>query len=98
MAKARYGLNIMPDVAPFNIQTATKVLEYSAVGLPIVTTDYKWINDFEENKKCRFFKLNNDLSNLSLEALEQFSFVTPDIKELSWDNIIRESKIFSFLN
>lgn len=97
MSNARYGLNIMPDIKPFNIQTATKVLEYAAIGLPIVTTSYKWINDFEANNKSAFFKIKPDLSNLSLKELDEFTFITPNIEELSWDNIIKKSNIFSFL-
>ncbi len=97
MANARYGLNIMPDEYPFNIQTATKVLEYMAVGLPVVTTNYQWINEFEAQHKGRFFKLSPDMSNLSLDSLSEFEFVTPDIKELSWGNVIEKSNVFSFL-
>ncbi len=97
MAKARYGLNLMPDIYPFNIQTATKVLEYAAVGLPIITTDYQWINEFEAGYQGRCFKLSNDMGNLSLGALNGFDFLTPDIKDLSWENVIEKSGIFSFL-
>ncbi len=97
MANARYGLNLMPDIYPFNIQTATKVLEYAAVGLPIITTDYKWANDFEVSSQGRYFKLSSDMSNLSLDALDSFDFLLPDVSSLRWSNIIEKSGIFSFL-
>lgn len=97
IANARFGLNIMPNIRPFNIQTATKVLEYCAVGLPVVTTNYKWIQNFENTRDANFFKLDNDMSNLSKTALEQHDFRTPNISNLSWDHIIGQSGIFDFL-
>ena len=97
MGKARYGLNIMPDIYPFNIQTATKVLEYAAMGLSIVSTDYQWIRQYEEKYGGRCFKLSSDMRNLSMQALEDFDFVTPDLSSLQWHNIIKQSEIFSFL-
>jgi len=64
--KARFGLNLMPDIYPFNSQTATKVLEYCALGLPVVSSDYKWVRRFEAKRLGRFFFLNKDFSNLTL--------------------------------
>lgn len=98
LSNARYGLNIMPDVFPFNIQTATKVLEYAAIGLPIITTDYQWIRNFEDQHQGKCFKLKSDMSNLSLEALHRFEFKTPNMKNMSWDDVIRNSNVFSFLD
>ena len=43
LLRARAGLNLMPDRLPFSAQTSTKVLEYLAVGLPVVGNDYRWI-------------------------------------------------------
>lgn len=98
LSNARYGLNIMPDIFPFNIQTATKVLEYAAIGLPIITTDYQWVRRFEDEYKGKCFKLNSDMSNLSLEALSRFDFKTPNIENMGWDEVIHGSGLFSFLD
>jgi hypothetical protein len=43
MLRARAGLNLMPGRLPFTQQTSTKVLEYLAVGIPVVSNDYAWI-------------------------------------------------------
>jgi len=43
MLRARAGLNLMPAHLPLTQQTSTKVLEYLAVGLPVVSNDYAWI-------------------------------------------------------
>ncbi len=42
LMRARAGLNLMPDRMPLSQQTSTKVLEYMAVGLPVLTNDYAW--------------------------------------------------------
>lgn len=98
MANARFGLNIMPDKPPFNLQTSTKALEYCAVGLPIITTNYKWINHFESSTGARFFKLDEDLSNLGAQSLSRFKPIVPNVDQFNWEFIIEKSGIFLFLD
>jgi glycosyltransferase involved in cell wall biosynthesis len=40
--RARCGLNLMPDVLPLSEQTSTKMLEYLALGLPVISNPYAW--------------------------------------------------------
>ncbi len=42
LLRARAGLNLMPDRRPLTEQTSTKVLEYLAVGLPVLSNRYAW--------------------------------------------------------
>lgn len=42
LLRARAGLNLMPNRLPLAMQTSTKVLEYLAVGLPVLSNDYAW--------------------------------------------------------
>jgi glycosyltransferase involved in cell wall biosynthesis len=42
LLRARAGLNLMPDVLPLREQTSTKMLEYLALGLPVVSNPYAW--------------------------------------------------------
>lgn len=42
LLRARAGLNLMPNRPPLAKQTSTKVLEYLAVGLPVLSNDYAW--------------------------------------------------------
>lgn len=95
--QARYGLNLMPDRYPFNLQTATKVVEYCALGLPVISTRYRWVEDYAAARKAQFFWLAPDFSNLSKMALSAFDFQTPDVHDLSWDRVIETSGIFDFL-
>jgi len=37
LLRARAGLNLMPDVLPLSEQTSTKMLEYLALGLPVIS-------------------------------------------------------------
>lgn len=43
LLRARAGLNLVPSRLPLSEQTSTKALEYLAVGLPMVSNDYAWI-------------------------------------------------------
>ncbi len=95
--KACYGLNLMPDIYPLNSQTATKVIEYCALGLPVVSSDYKWVRRFESSRQGRFFFLNKDLSNLNVRDIQKFEFCVPNVKDLEWNNLIQASGIFNLL-
>lgn len=97
MAKGRMGLNLIPDHYPFNIQTATKVLEYCALGLSVVSMKYSWIERFMAERGGSFFFLDPDYGNLSMENISGFDFKTPTVEDLRWDDIIRESKVFEFI-
>lgn len=42
LLRARIGLNLMPKVLPLTEQTSTKMLEYLATGLPVISNTYPW--------------------------------------------------------
>lgn len=92
LLSAEYGLNYIPDRYPFNVQTSTKLLEYCAAGLKIVSTSYQWARQFESNYAGNFFYLSNNCINL--DDLEKFKFKTPDVRELEWQKLLAESMIF----
>lgn len=46
LVKCKAGLNFMPKRKPYTNQTSTKVLEYLATGLSVVSDRYSWINKF----------------------------------------------------
>ena len=97
LQKAKYGVNFIPDIEPFNQQTSTKLLEYAANGLPIITTRYHWVQEFEKKYGGRFFYVDEGLSNLTEENLLAFRFITPDISGWTWDNQILNSGVLQFL-
>lgn len=42
LLRARAGLNLVPNVLPLSAQTSTKMLEYLAVGLPVISSRSSW--------------------------------------------------------
>lgn len=91
-SRAIYGINYIPDKYPFNIQTSTKLLEYLALDLKVITTDYKWVRQFEKQHDCSFYKL--DLTNLefNMGKIEKHEFVSNfKAEEFIWDKIIEQA-------
>ena len=98
LCTARFGLNIIPDIYPYHIQTSTKILEYAAIGLPIISNSYPWVRQFEQERGGRFFYLPKDLNRLTLRDIETFDFATPDVSDLRWSYVIERSGVFDFLS
>lgn len=93
-SKAEFGLNYIPDKYPFNIQTSTKLLEYLALGLKIISTDYKWIREFEKKHGCSFYKLDYKNFIFDREQINKFNYKSNfNTNDFLWDNIIDKSGI-----
>lgn len=97
ITQARYAVNYMPNKFPFNIQTSTKLLEYVALGMDIITTNYKWVDEFEKVRGMKFFHISKDCSELDFDKIDKYNFYTKNIKDLSWSNILSRSGIQSRL-
>ena len=48
------GLNFTPDIFPFNVQSSTKTIEYSAAGLGVISNRYIWAETFEKSRFSGF--------------------------------------------
>ncbi|MBG9985129.1 glycosyltransferase [Aerococcaceae bacterium DSM 111022] len=91
-SQASYGINYIPNEYPYNIQTSTKLLEYLALNLKVVTTDYKWVRGFEKKYNNSFFYLsNNKIDFEKLENSELNSYLPKE--NFLWLNIIENSGI-----
>lgn len=97
LLKSRFALNYIPDIAPFNQQTSTKLLEYIACRVPVISTRYPWMTGFEERMGGRYFYLENDLRNFTWENINGFSYNFPDLTEWTWEQQIRNSGVLEFL-
>ena len=85
ITQCRYGLNYTPDVFPFNIQDSTKVIEYSAYNLGVITNRYQWIDDFERERSANFMNLE---SLKTKKDLDLYPFVIPNVADLFWGDLI----------
>ena len=73
--KCVYAINYIPNIYPFNIQTSTKLLEYAAMDLKIITTDYWWVRNFELENNMKFYKIDEDFSNFHYAELTKISAI-----------------------
>lgn len=92
-SKCFAGINYTPDVAPFNRQTSTKVLEYLAMGLPVVSNQYQWIDEFETSTGARFLKYGN--LGEAMQLLYSFDYAIPDMTPYRWSTIFEQSGIYA---
>ena len=93
-SKCKVGLNFTPNIHPLNLQSSTKTIEYCAAGLGVLSSKYKWINNFEIDKKANFMWIN-DLKNKS--DFDKFDFIIPDVRDLSWTNILEKCSFDKFI-
>jgi glycosyltransferase involved in cell wall biosynthesis len=93
-SKGVYGINYVPNKYPYNIQTSTKLLEYLALGLKVITTDYKWVRKFEEKYGCSFYKLDERNFDIDINEVNKYEFISKlNIEDFLWDNVIEKSGI-----
>jgi glycosyltransferase involved in cell wall biosynthesis len=97
LSRATYAVNFIPDEEPFNAQSSTKFLEYAAMKMPVISTNYFWISEFQERYGGNYFLLKEDLSNFTWERLTAFPYEFPKLDSWRWEERIRESGIMDFL-
>ncbi len=56
--QARFGLNYVPDIYPYQFQTSTKLLEYVACGLPVIGNETAWLDSFLANYKFQYHDIH----------------------------------------
>lgn len=91
MSKSRIGLNFCPDKKPWSRQDSTKLIEYCASGLGVITNSYSWVVEFEQDKNASFL----DFSSIeSREQVLSYDYLVPDVTDLSWESILEKSALF----
>lgn len=93
-AKAKFGLNFTPNIYPYNIQTSTKVLEYCAAGLGVISNRYQWIEQFAKERNANFIYTDQ---LLSMSDVQLFDFNIPDVADLEWHRLLGSIKFDDFL-
>lgn len=94
IGKARFGLNFIPDIYPFNVQTSTKVLEYCAAGLGVVTNDYAWVRHFEADRQASFYRIESGFADLRTMSPAAFS---GSVDSLEWSALLERCGLEGFL-
>ena len=97
LRKSAYAINYVPDYSPYIYQTSTKFLEYANLGMPIISSDYTWIREFQKSCGGNYFFIDKDFENFSMNAIQNFSFSRPDLSLWTWDQQIRHSGVLEFL-
>lgn len=101
LRRARCGLNLVPDEVPYSEQTSTKLLEYCAVGLPVLSTDYIWVRRFEQLHAARFAYLPARASVDNYQALLaaplQQPAQAPDLRALAWPNLLGRLRVWQLI-
>jgi hypothetical protein len=90
----RMGLNLTPDVYPYQFQTSTKIIEYCAAGLGVVSNRYSWAEDFCTIRNARFLWLDQATSN---KVIDQFNFVVPNVADLEWNRLLKKAGFADFI-
>ena len=97
LARSVYAINYIPDEEPFNAQTPTKFLEYAAMKIPVISTNYFWISEFQERYGGNYFLLKDDLSNMTWDRITGFPYEFPNLENWRWEERIRASGVLEFL-
>ncbi len=95
--RSRFAINFIIDKEPFNQQTSTKFLEYAALKIPIISTEYEWIKKFQIQYGGEYFYLKNDLSNFNWNEIACHPYSFPQLTEWTWEKQIRKSGVLEFL-
>lgn len=101
LLRARAGLNLMPLRRPLTHQTATKVLEYLAVGLPVLSNDYPWARQIAQQHPQRVRLLQGlDQPLTWRQACAQLPPLMPDRQHLQawcWPQLLRALPLWKSL-
>lgn len=89
----------VPDQLPYTRQTSTKLLEYCAAGLRVVSTDYAWVREFEQQHEARFAYIPYQASVAAYRtcfgpALDQQALQVPDVRSLAWPRLLAGLQIW----
>ena len=90
LSKAEYGINFVPNKYPYSIQTSTKLIEYCAAGLKVITIPTEWCKAFEKSFNAQFYYLEDDFSNFVYNNINNYKYITPDVSKLEWNIMLKK--------
>lgn len=97
IARSTHGLNLMPNVYPLIHQTSSKVQEYLAAGLTVISNDYPWIRDHSRSLGYRYINLDDVLGNSQPKLPSYEPISSGVIREMSWDQVLDRAGFVDFV-
>jgi len=99
LRRARCALNLVPDRLPYSEQTSTKLLEYCAIGLPVISTDYRWVRNFAASNKAAIAYLPAQASasayaDFFRKTKDMASAPSPDMGGWAWPHTLARLNIW----
>ena len=99
LRRARCALNLVPDQIPYSEQTSTKLLEYCAIGLPVISTDYRWVRNFAASNPAAIAYLPARASasayaDFFRETRDMASAPSPDMGGWAWPHTLARLNIW----
>jgi len=88
------GLNYTPDIFPFNVQSSTKTIEYSAAGLGVLSNRYIWVESFEKSRSANFLYLDQLINK---DQIYNYNFKNALVDDLIWENILKTNNFKEFI-
>jgi len=101
LLRARAGVNLVPNVLPLSAQTSTKLLEYLAVGLPVISSPSAWAQHMATQYPDRVTVLTSTDSPTAWQhalAEQPATDVSrPHLQHLSWDAQLKDLPLWTAL-
>ncbi|WP_419569523.1 glycosyltransferase [Rheinheimera sp.] len=95
LAKARYALNSIPMTAGYEIQASTKMLEYAAAGLPVISMINQWTRDLQS--KYRIECADIDKIDQWPPQFDVSSHLPKVNDDFLWQNVIQNAGFEHYL-
>jgi len=99
LRRARCALNLVPDRLPYSEQTSTKLLEYCAISLPVISTDYRWVRNFASSNPAAIAYLPARASasaytDFFRETRDMASAPSPHMEGWAWPHTLARLNIW----
>lgn len=97
LASGTFGLNYCPDKYPYSQQTSTKVIEYLAGGLPIISNRYRWMNAHSSTYGYSFLDIDQLGSAKDLVESSEMVIDADIAINFEWERILDKSNFMDFI-
>lgn len=98
VASATHGLNLMPNRYPYHSQTSTKVLEYLAAGLTVVSNSYPWIEQHSRQLGYEYISIDIAQGKVPRRLPTSHPLDTEQVERLTWSHVLSQSGLVRFIS